>query len=90
MAVIDNLLVMACAAPATTMSNYAGSGAIANGPAAQAAVIWQYAQGIWRSKGNDPTTISGSIDGGATWTQWQLDRRCARSCRGAGARRVAA
>ncbi len=73
MAVINNLLFMACAPPATTMSNYAGSGAIANAPAAQAAVIWQYAQGIWRSKGNDPTTISGSIDGGATWTQWQLD-----------------
>ncbi len=73
MAVINNLLYMACAPPATTMSNYAGSGAIANAPAAQATVIWQYAQGIWRSKGNDPTTISGSIDGGATWTQWQLD-----------------
>nr|MDQ6909090.1 hypothetical protein [Chloroflexota bacterium] len=73
MAVINNLLYMACAPPAATMSNYAGSGAIANAPAVQAAVIWQYAQGIWRSKGNDPTTISGSIDGGATWTQWQLD-----------------
>ncbi len=73
MAVINNLLTMACAPPATTMSNYAGSGAIANAPAVQAATIWQYAQGIWRSKGNDPTTISGSIDGGATWTQWQLD-----------------
>lgn len=73
MAVINNALFMACAPPATTMSTYAGSGAIANTPAAQAAVIWQYAQGIWRSKGNDPTTISGSIDGGATWTQWQLD-----------------
>ncbi|MCA1670576.1 MAG: hypothetical protein LC793_24985, partial [Thermomicrobia bacterium] len=73
MAVINNLLYMACASPATTMSNYAGSGAIANTPAAQAAVIWPYAQGIWRAKGNDPTTISGSIDGGATWTQWQLD-----------------
>lgn len=73
MAVINNLLYMACAPPATTMSNYAGSGAIANTPAAQAGVIWQYAQGIWRSKGNDPTVISGSIDGGATWTQWQLD-----------------
>jgi len=73
MAVINNLLYMACAPPATTMSNYAGTGAIANAPAAQSAVIWQYAQGIWRSKGNDPTTISGSIDGGATWTQWQLD-----------------
>jgi hypothetical protein len=73
MAVINNLLYMACAPPATTMSNYAGSGAIANTPAAQAAIIWQYAQGIWRAKGNDPTTISGSIDGGATWTQWQLD-----------------
>ncbi len=73
MAVINNYLYMACAPPATTMSNYAGSGAIGNTPAVQAAVIWQYAQGIWRSKGNDPTTISGSIDGGATWTQWQLD-----------------
>lgn len=73
MAVINNLLYMACAPPATTMSNYAGSGAVANTPAVQAAMIWQYAQGIWRSKGNDPTTISGSIDGGATWTQWQLD-----------------
>ena len=73
MAVIDNLLYMACAAPATTMSNYAGSGAIVNAPAAQAAVIWQYAQGIWRSKGSDPTTVSGSIDGGVTWTEWQLD-----------------
>lgn len=73
MAVINNLLYMACATPATTMSNYAGSGAIVNTPAAQAALIWQYAQGIWRSKGNDPTTIAGSIDGGATWTQWQLD-----------------
>ncbi len=73
MVVINNLLYMACAPPAATMSNYAGSGAIANAPGVQAAVIWQYAQGIWRSKGNDPTTISGSIDGGATWTQWQLD-----------------
>ena len=73
MAVINNLLYMACAPPATTMSNYAGSGSIANTPAAQAGIIWQYAQGIWRSKGNDPTTIAGSIDGGATWTQWQLD-----------------
>jgi hypothetical protein len=73
MAVINNLLYMACAAPATTMSNYAGSGTIINTPAAQAALIWQYAQGIWRSKGNDPTTVAGSIDGGATWTQWQLD-----------------
>lgn len=73
MAVINNLLYMACAPPATTMSNYAGSGAIANTPAVQAAIIWQYGQGIWRSKGNDPTTISGSIDGGATWIQWQLD-----------------
>lgn len=73
MAVINNLLSMACASPATTMSDYGGSGAIVNSPAVPAAVIWQYAQGIWRSKGNDPTTISGSIDGGATWTQWQLD-----------------
>jgi hypothetical protein len=73
MAVIYNLLFMACAAPATTMSNYAVGAGITNAPAAQAAVIWQYAQGIWRSKGNDPTTISGSIDGGATWAQWPLD-----------------
>lgn len=73
MAVVGNLLTMACAPPATTMSTYAGSGAIANTPAASAALVWQYAQGLWRSKGNDPTTISGSIDGGATWTQWQLD-----------------
>jgi hypothetical protein len=73
MAVINNLLYMACAPPATTMSNYAGSGPIVNTPAASAALIWQYAQGIWRSKGNDPTTIAGSIDGGATWAQWQLD-----------------
>lgn len=73
MAVINNYLYMACAPPAMTMSNYAGSGAVSNTPAVQASVIWQYAQGIWRSKGNDPTTISGSIDGGATWTQWQLD-----------------
>ena len=71
MAVINNLLFMATTG--ASMSNYAGSGAIANSPAVQAQVIWQYAQGIWRSKGNDPTTISGSIDGGATWTQWQLD-----------------
>jgi hypothetical protein len=71
MAVINNLLFMATTG--TSMSNYAGSGAIANSPAVQAGVTWQYAQGIWRSKGNDPTTISGSIDGGATWTQWQLD-----------------
>ena len=73
MAVINNALFMACASPATTMSNYTVGGAIAYTPAVQAALIWQYAQGIWRSKGNDPTTISGSIDGGATWTQWQLD-----------------
>lgn len=77
MAVIGGLLYMACASPATTMSNYAGSGAIANTPAAVAQVIWQYAGGIWRTKFNAVNSqwdkISGSSDGGASWTDWQLD-----------------
>lgn len=77
MAVIGGLLYMACASPATTMSNYAGSGAIANTPAATAQVIWAYASGIWRTKYNAVNgawdKISGSIDGGATWTDWELD-----------------
>ncbi len=80
MAVINGLLCMACASPATTMSNYAGTGAIVNTPAAVARIIWHYAGGIWRSKANADDTISGSIDGGATWTQWQLDSTVKSAC----------
>jgi hypothetical protein len=72
MAVMGGLLYMATTA-AGTMSNYAGSGVIVNTPAAPAGICWGYASGIWRSKGNNPSVISGSIDGGATWTDFQLD-----------------
>jgi hypothetical protein len=76
MAVVGDVLNMATTA-AGTMSNYSGSGAIVNTPAVNAGMVWSYAQGLWRSKKNAVTAqysvISGSIDGGATWTDWQLD-----------------
>jgi len=56
-------------------------------PAVSAALIWQYAQGIWRSKGNDPTTIAGASMAARPGRSGNSIPPFAPSCRGAGVRR---
>ncbi len=73
MAVVGGLLYLALAAPAATMANYAGSGGLVAAPAVTASYVFGYAFGIWRAKLSDASILSGSIDGGATWTDFPLD-----------------
>jgi hypothetical protein len=76
MAVLGGALYLATTA-AASMSSYVTGGAVANTPAANAGIVWGYASGLWRSKvgtvSGRYTKISGSVDGGATWTDWELD-----------------
>ena len=85
MCVTGGLLFLACGGAATTMANYAYGGAfVSTSPAATAQVIWDYARGLWRSKKNAATAewsvASGSFDGGATWTDFQLDSAIRSAC----------
>lgn len=71
--VYNDLLYMACDSPATTLSNYAGTGGIVGAPAVIAQAGWAYAGANWFSRRDAPAKIRATPDSGATFLDWQLD-----------------
>lgn len=72
MAVVNDLLVLACAAPATTLVAYNGS-AFAGDPAVPGGLVWGYANALWLARRDVPARIGATADGGGNWTYWTLD-----------------
>ncbi len=72
MTVVNDLLVLACAAPATTLVAYNGS-SFANDPTVPGSAVWGYANALWLARRDVPARIGATADGGGAWTYWALD-----------------
>lgn len=83
MATVNDLLVLACAAPATSVVTYDGA-TFLNDPNTPARTVWGYANALWLAQRDRPALIQATTDGGISWSYWALDAavRCAVSTGG--------